>query len=118
MSNFITRAFRSIFYVDSFYIERGCMRVSKDRHESDLMKIEERVLDVYTKIQEQIMMVCQRQNSCEVVTFGFEETSSLLFEGSWQEKVVKLLEKDGFNCTMTFNYKDGVKQNTLKISWE
>jgi hypothetical protein len=118
MSNFITRAFQSLFYVDTFYVERGCMQVSKARHELDSNKVDQKVSLAYDGIQNQIESVCRKQDTLTVTGLGFEETSSLLFEGSWQEKVVKLLEKDGFSCTMTFSYKSGFKQNTLKISWE
>lgn len=114
ITSFILQTINSVFYVEGNYMDSN-----RDEYVLHAQRIENRIKNTHELLQEHIERHCRTGNYLEIInSMGFEETSAVLFEGSWQEKVVNLLEMDGFLCSMTFDYKNGVNKNTLKISWE
>lgn len=98
----------------------GPLMLIKDnvRNYEELVKERrELVKETRKSIQNRIEAVCRVQNHIKINDLGFETTSPHLFEDSWQEKVVKMLEKDGYLCIMTFRYRDGKPENYLTVKW-
>lgn len=69
------------------------------------------------KIQTRIEDACRYYTRIQITDLGFERVSSHLYEDSWQEAVVKMLEMDGYLCIMSFGYKDGQLESSLTVSW-
>jgi len=100
-----------------FYIEDSYMRPEEIKYNLHMEAIQCKIDSTRDQIQDRIEGACRVCTSIEVIDLGFQETSSVLFEGSWQEKVVNSLEMDGYLCIMTFDYTNGKPLNTLKVSW-
>lgn len=100
-----------------FYMGGESMRDEEISYNLHMESIQCKIDSTRDQIQDRIERVCRVANSIEITDLGFQETSSVLFEDSWQEKVVTSLEMDGYMCIMSFDYVQGKSFNTLKVSW-
>lgn len=93
------------------------MQSNRENYEKLLAERRAMIEDTRKEIQNRIETACRTENHVDIFDLGFEYTSSHLFEDSWQEKVVKMLEKDGYLCIMTFRYRNGKPENYLTVKW-
>ena len=70
-----------------------------------------------TAIETRIERFCRVCDEITVEDLGFELLSVHNYPQSWQENVVKALEKLGYKCTLNFSYERGFPQGKLKVSW-
>ena len=68
-------------------------------------------------IETRIERFCRVCDEIIVDDLGFELLSVHNYPESWQQNVVKGLEKLGYKCTLNFSYEKGFPQAQLKVSW-
>jgi len=112
-----TLKFFSEFFDTVFNTEGNVMTPEQESYEMMVEMRKNLVTTTRENIQARIESVCRDADYLLVYDLGFENASSHLFEDSWQEKVVMLLEDDGYTCIMTFTYVNGRASPFLTVKW-
>jgi len=112
-----TLQFFSEFFDTVFNTEGNVMTPEQESYEMMVSMRKNLITTTRETIQTRIESACRSTDYLLVYDLGFENTSSHLYEDSWQEKVVMLLEDDGYTCIMTFKYIDGKASPFLTVKW-
>jgi len=106
------------FFHGIFYMEQETIMTPEQKnyhaaayYRDNLTK--ETILAIETRV-ERFCRVC---DEIAVDDLGFELLSVHNYPHSWQENVVKALEKLGYKCTLNFSYTRGFPNAKLKVSW-
>lgn len=65
-------------------------------------------------VQEKIESVCREQSRITIKDFDFDKISYHNYDESWQASVVKMLERDGYKCIISFSSEG----SSLTVCWE
>lgn len=68
-------------------------------------------------IHHRIEQVCRYHDEVIITDHGFGRLTNQGYETSLQKEIVDQLSKDGYTCTICFDYPDNKAISYLRITW-
>ena len=105
------------FFQGIFYMEQDPMTPEQKNYYAAVDYRNKLTHQTRLAIETRIERFCRVCDEIAVDDLGFELLSVHNYPHSWQENVVKALEKLGYKCTINFYYEKGFAHAKLKVSW-
>ena len=106
------------FFHGIFYMEQETMMTPEQKNYYAAVDYRNNLThETRIAIETRVERFCRVCDNITVEDLGFELLSVHNYSKSWQENVVKGLEKLGYKCTLNFSYTKGFPHAKLNVSW-